>query len=279
MPEYQDNIRITPYSVYEENAKGSEDALSYYTIFMCMNHQTTWRGEVETWALVKGDLVFSRPGSPFTIEEIGSDENRRDSILLQFHEAFWAEKLLRAPELNYLYEAYSGEQSFLLRTPEATWQGLYSALLMLLNEAQQEGLCQKIAVESMFLTTMVHMNRTVYFRNFKAQDNKDDEVLLRDITHFLHDHFMEDLSLPQVSAIFHVSPSKVSHLFKKRKGISVYQYVLQRRLIYAKNEIIKGRSISDVAMACGFTEYTSFYKAFRKNYKISPKMMQKLSRV
>jgi AraC-like DNA-binding protein len=64
-------------------------------------------------------------------------------------------------------------------------------------------------------------------------------------------------------------------LFKTTFGISPYQYVVQKRLVYARNCLQNGMIISDVAIKTGFADTPSFSKAFKKFFGIAPTKLQK----
>lgn len=92
-----------------------------------------------------------------------------------------------------------------------------------------------------------------------------DEMLL-----YVEDHLGEKLSLEATARRFLVSESTVSQLFRRRLGVSFYRFVTQRRLIAAKAQILAGESLESTAEAVGFGDYSSFYRAFRQEYGISP---------
>jgi len=131
-----------------------------------------------------------------------------------------------------------------------------------------------MGIKGAFITTMVHMNRTVYFQRLRTQRTRDSEILIKDMTYYIIEHYAEKISLDTLSSVFNISKSKITHLFKEEYNLSFYQFVLQQRLVRAKNDIISGMNISEVAYKCGFSEYTSFYKAFRKTFGMSPKALQ-----
>jgi AraC-like DNA-binding protein len=53
-------------------------------------------------------------------------------------------------------------------------------------------------------------------------------------------------------------------------NISVYQYMLRKRLILAQQKIRDGESATAAAMLCGFNDYSSFYKQYKKLFGVSP---------
>ena len=54
-------------------------------------------------------------------------------------------------------------------------------------------------------------------------------------------------------------------------GISLYRYITQRRLIAAKLLIGENHPLEEVARRVGFLDYSTFYRAFKQEYGISPR--------
>jgi len=230
--------------------------------------------ENQRLTLATGNIVFVTPGTSFQIDQQTMEMSQNATLLIRFRMDFWNELIASSPEINYIYDMHEGERLFVMRTPPATWQGLYSAVSMLHTEYVQNNFCSQMGVKGAFITTMVHMNRTVYFQRLRTQRTRDSEILFKDMTYYIIEHYAEKISLDTMSSVFNISKSKITHLFKEEYNLSFYQFVLQQRLVHAKNAIISGMNISEVAYQCGFSEYTSFYKAFRKTFGMSPKALQ-----
>ena len=59
--------------------------------------------------------------------------------------------------------------------------------------------------------------------------------------------------------------------FKDNTGMTLHNYILQKRLLYARDLIQKGTPIIKASMDCGFNDYSSFLRAFKKHFNCSPK--------
>jgi AraC-like DNA-binding protein len=84
----------------------------------------------------------------------------------------------------------------------------------------------------------------------------------------LHYADIQDLSF--VVDVFHYSTVHVNSLFKNRLGVSLWRYVLHIRLDRACDMLVNGIHASEVALSCGFKDYSTFYRLFKKSYGITP---------
>ena len=94
---------------------------------------------------------------------------------------------------------------------------------------------------------------------------------------YINDHYHEELSLDLLASRFFVNKYHLSHEFNRLVGTSIYRYVIQKRLVIAKQMLSDGLPPTDVYQHCGFGDYSNFYRAFKAEYGISPKDFSGLS--
>ena len=95
-------------------------------------------------------------------------------------------------------------------------------------------------------------------------------TLVDEIAEYIATHYavIEDLSF--VREQFHYSAVHVNTLFRQQLGVSLWRYVLHVRLDRACDMLISGTHAGDVALSCGFKDYSTFYRIFKKCYGITP---------
>lgn len=104
----------------------------------------------------------------------------------------------------------------------------------------------------------------------------DSVDLIDQILFYIETHLSEKISVSQVAKQFYVSESTVSQTFRKKMGISFYRFLTQRRLVLARALIADGITTMDaVAQQAGFTDYSAFYRAFKREFGISPREYHK----
>ena len=111
--------------------------------------------------------------------------------------------------------------------------------------------------------------------NLSNKDELDQRFV--SILEYIESHLTEpDLSLDNISNYFHLNKYYFSHYFKKNMNLPFYRYVSLKRLSFAVTMIKQNQlSMDKIALKCGFPDYSSFYRLFKKEYNLSPKKLQK----
>ncbi|HIZ83767.1 MAG TPA: AraC family transcriptional regulator [Firmicutes bacterium] len=95
--------------------------------------------------------------------------------------------------------------------------------------------------------------------------------MAQEMVAYINRHLFEELSLEALSQQFFMSQSQLNRIFKEQVGSSVWDYILYKRLVAARNLIRDGHSAGDACAACGFKDYSSFYRSYVRRFGSSPK--------
>ena len=110
---------------------------------------------------------------------------------------------------------------------------------------------------------------------------KDSEAFIRNsemltlVQSYILRHISEELSIEDLSLLFNYHPNYFIRLFHRETGYTPYQYIVQQRMQYAVTQLNKGLPNEEVCYACGYTDSSTFTRAFRKYYGVAPQKYRK----
>jgi len=112
--------------------------------------------------------------------------------------------------------------------------------------------------------------------NYKKQ-SVNEEVFrsLLNAKNHIEAHFLDNLNLDKLIDVALVSKYAFIRQFKTTFGITPYQYVLQKKLLYAKSCLLQDRPVQEVALITGFADTPTFSKAFKQYFGMSPSKIRK----
>lgn len=94
---------------------------------------------------------------------------------------------------------------------------------------------------------------------------------------FIDEHYLENISLQDIASYMYMDKSYIGKLFKKHTGMTIKPYINMLRIVSAKNMILNGRQATEVYLECGFDNYSTFYRAFKKYVGFTPEEYKKHS--
>lgn len=110
-----------------------------------------------------------------------------------------------------------------------------------------------------------------------AKETKGDAVnALEMAVEYIDSHLAEELSVRDLATLCYVSADHLTRLFKKKYGMTVSEYIQEKRIRLA-GELLQREdlTISMVANTVGFGNYSYFTEQFKKHYGMTPREYQK----
>lgn len=125
--------------------------------------------------------------------------------------------------------------------------------------------------ETLFLELMIYLAKAIRKKNVDYVKTGSHNVKIQQIMHYINDHIAQPLSVPLLARQFYVSPDYLMHLFKGETGYSLGNYITTKRLLAARTLMEKDIPLTTVCYDSGFKNYSTFYRAWKKFYGVSPK--------
>ena len=225
----------------------------------------------ERYLLQRGDVVIVCPGvghrplltsslpEPYRRDVLWLSQEFVDGIVKMFPESF---PLQAAPAL--------------LRTAGTEWEAVLRERFRAgIREADRQTRGWEVMVLGNTVQLLMLLSRAIEDNRSEPQHVEQPE-LLEEVLAYMERHLAEKLTIPAVAQRFFVSERKISNTFREEMGVSFHRCLTQRRLIAAKNLIAEGVGLEQVGEQVGFLDYSSFYRAFRQVFGISPRQYRKL---
>ena len=246
---------------------------AFYELIFCRN---TCGAEYligsERYRLMRGDLVFIPPGvshCPLIPENVVEPYKRY---------VLWMSPEFMGHYANLFPYQFTEKQAYanMLRTGGTHWcEHLAEMFRFGVEEAERQEDGWEVSVIGNTISLLTQIKRATNDRTACTMEAEKPELLDK-IMAFVESYYGNEITIEDVAKEFFVSQSTVSHIFKQKLGTGFYRFVTRRRLIAAKKWIEKGEHLDTVAEKVGFGDYSGFYRAFKKEYGISPRQYRKI---
>ena len=239
----------------------------FYEVYYLLN------GQVEYW--VDGRIIRMEPGD---ILLINPQELHRPLLT---PETKVYERIVLWIKKSYLEQLTPGEeklsQCFDQSLPNRICPAdverpvLKARMHELVREFYSRDFGSKLSADGLFLQLMVQLNRLALRTEGADREEGQMSNLVRKSLAYIHENISAPLSLEGIAGQLYVSKYHLSHAFSREVGVSLYRYIMLRRLLLARQLLLTGQSAGQVSLNCGFSDYASFYRAFKAEYGVSPR--------
>ena len=227
----------------EQKASGKSEPprlCDYYTIHYVISGCGIFKKDNKTYKLSKGQCFLLRPGEIY--DDIADKESPWKYLWIGFSGKF-ANDFSKLNDVFTPNAALFSEFNLAFRLDYGVEEFLVSMLFRLYCEL----LCSNVPTD--FVKKMVS---------------------------FINVNYMKDISISKIASEFNVNRNYLSRIFKERLGISMQQYLIQKRLYASKKLLKQGYSIYQTSQLVGYNDQFVFSKAFKKHFGYPPSAYKEL---
>lgn len=245
----------------------------FYEVYFFLAGNVSYNIESRSYRLTPGDMLLI---SPHELHQpvFSQDMQNYERIVLWINAAFLRQFGLVEQEVTRCFDTERPEHTNLIRPDGVSREILSYLLQQLIREQEMPEYASELYSLSLLAQILVLVNRIAQRmgRDAEPRDNAD-SVVYR-VVNYISENYNEDLSLDLLANKFFISKYHLSREFGRVVGTSVHRYIIQKRLIMARQMMAAGRPTSEVYQHCGFGDYSNFYRAFKSEYQISPRQYQ-----
>lgn len=247
---------------------------NYYEFYFFLQGDISMYIGGQPFSLKTGDVILIPPGvTHHTVNHNDSVPYRR--FIFWISEEYFQQLRALSSDYEYIVSYAQKRKKYVYHNDIINFNNIQALLFRLLEEihAERFGRASKIALGVNDL--ILHLNRMAYEQNVPGQFKKN-QRLYENLMIYIEAHLEDDLSLDHLAEAFYVSKYHIAHIFKENLGFSVHQYITKKRLAMCRDALLSDSNISKTFLLYGFKDYSSFYRAFKKEYGLSPKEYKEL---
>lgn len=242
----------------------------FYELFFFLSGNVTYTIEGKTYRLRPGDLLLTNshdvhrpeilPGKPYERVVIWISEDFLEGLLPVQGKDLSA-CFLDAATRNYRLVRPGENQIIRLKK-----------LCDRISRAREEERLGSLTLQYAYLLEFLVETGRCYFENTDLpMADISENGKINDVIAYLNAHITEEICLDALERQFYLSKFYLSRQFRRYTGISIYQYVIKKRLTIARDLLRSGDTVTQAYTKCGFGDYSNFLKAFKREFGCSPK--------
>jgi len=224
-----------------------------------------------------GELIWFNPKDIHAVYKI-NDEPFKYLVMLMPVSVYYPKRqdaLLAKYVIPYFAKMPPKYQ--IITQSNVTKMGLSETINELMSEEKTPGIHSPQALSAMMIRVYLAIIRFWAYNNgvhvFEInQEHSNHTYELLDVFMYLGNHFRENINITELADVCHMSYSNMAKLFKRLTGSTINEYIKYLRVEEADSLLLStNNSITQIALATGFSDASHFIATFKRMKGIPPK--------
>ena len=162
--------------------------------------------------------------------------------------------------------------SYVVRFPGDVSTSLYEQFIRIEQDIQREKdeYAGELLTRIDVLKALIDFNKACISEDFGFKPEARYNRKVIELINYITENLSGDLSIDYLADHFYMSKYHMMRVFKNETGYSIHQYISEKRILYARNQIMSGIPATTACLECGFKDYSSFSRAFKNQLGMLP---------
>ncbi|KHD36079.1 AraC family transcriptional regulator [Clostridium acetobutylicum] len=240
----------------------------FYEFYFFISGDVTYLIEGKSYCLNSGNIVLIN-SRELHQAIINSQRENYERIVLWISRVFLQKLSSNEIDLSLCFE--SNKKKNVLIADFEQEKNIRAILNKIISLENYKGMGYELLYKAYITELMVNIYNLEFNGDTQLSVDTKKSNLIDEIIEYITLNIEEDITIDKIAEKFYLSKFHLSREFKKYTGTTIHRYIIQKKLIQAKELILKDISITDVYKKCGFGDYSNFFRAFKNEYKITPK--------
>lgn len=241
----------------------------FHKILIHLSGNTSYCVEGRTYSLAPNDIVFVSAGEVH--RPILHDSTPYERIIVYISKDFLSDYMEKDNDLSLCFTQARERQAHIIRVPS-----FYNTKLGYITKELESSLsdneyANELYHEILFLEFMIQLNRAAIRDGIEYISTSSSNPKTIAIIDYLNSNLTNDISIEILAEKFYMSRYHLMHSFKDETGYTIGGYITTKRLALAQSLIAEGTTVSEACYQCGFKNYSTFSRAYKKTFGCSPR--------
>ena len=246
----------------------------FYEIFFFISGNVNYIIEGRSYKLRPGDILLTsnadihrpevRPGRPY------------ERIVIWLADDFFDHlKRFSGEDFTACFTDAALKDYRLIRPDDGTLIRLRQLCEQMSDAKFSKKLGSAALTQAYLIEFLVRVCRAYYDTPESVKNDITEDEKVNQVIGFINENLADSLSLDNLAGRFYISKFYLSRRFKQFTGLTIYQYIMKKRLITARNMLRAGNPVTVSYLQCGFNDYSNFLKAFKREFGENPSFYSK----
>lgn len=271
------NLKNCEFSIYETHASAYDIKLHFDTIaFTAMlrgKKHMKLENKTGYFDYFPGESVLVSPGETMVIDFPEADETPSQCISLSLNPEFIEDSLnhlnYNLPKIDETSNWNIDLNEYFLFNNQSLASATNNIMRIAMDDNSQKDIMADFALKELLIRLMQTQARGMMEKNIAKNKSR-----IGFAVDYIRKNLHQKLSIDTIAKLTYVSKSNFFRMFKDELGTSPNDFILQERIIKAKELLLLNFSIKETAFQTGFSDTNYFTRVFKQLVGLTPKSFQ-----
>jgi AraC-like DNA-binding protein len=180
------------------------------------------------------------------------------------------------PVLSSVFQHRPNNFKHIMAIPQESSPGIQETFNILYREFKGSKAFREASLKVFLYQLLISIYRISNEHFPMSKVNNPMNTVIALVQNYIDEHYMDDLSLKDISKLFFTDMYYLCHLFKNVTGFTFKSYLIQQRISKAKDMLAyTDNDVTEVGLDCGFNNINHFIRTFKKMLEITPYQYRK----